>query len=57
MFLARWNSARLRTAWVNGRLARTQRCDPPSDGIVPSTDTRGLTGVGFLEAPAFLLSF
>ena len=27
MFLARWNSARLCIAWVNGRLARMQRCD------------------------------
>jgi hypothetical protein len=48
MFLARWNSARLRTAWVNGRLARMQRCDPSgNENIVRSTDPRGLTGAGF----------
>jgi hypothetical protein len=48
MFLARWNGARLRTAWVRGRLARMQRCDPSgNENIVRSTDPRGLTGAGF----------
>lgn len=28
MFLARWNGTHRYTAWVRGRRARTQRCDP-----------------------------
>jgi len=29
--LTRWNGARSRTAWVRGRLARIQQCDPSRD--------------------------
>ncbi len=48
MFLTRWNGAHSRTAWVRGRLARSQQRDPSrerghlgSEGIVPSAASRG----------------
>jgi hypothetical protein len=48
MFLTCWNGARSRIAWVRGRLARIQQCDPSrerghfgSEGILPSVASRG----------------
>ena len=48
MFLTCWNGARSRIAWVRGRLARIQQCDPSrerghfgSEGILPLVASRG----------------